>query len=167
MPEYKKSIWEPNPKYKTENDYISHDLLRIIDTIQSIEAAKKRVPPIPLQDLIKIAKKCKNLPSSDTITSEQFEKKLNHLLSYGAGIKMTIAIIAGVSHGQYPPIDKKNLSGLVKMQVITANEKEFFSRKKTGCIANVYVNKILPKWRKERNKGKLPQAIDEEWAKAR
>lgn len=163
--EFRRSIWEQNQHYKTKHSKINFDLIPIIDTIQSVEAAKKRTPPIPLNELVKIAEISKNLPPPSKITVKQFKELLNTFDCYGAGIKTIIAIIARVSKGKYPPIDKKILAGLRRGDVITEEEETALNGNTRRKIASIYVEKVLPKWRRELAKGKLPKDIDEEWAR--
>ena len=165
MGEYRKSIWEQNPEYRTEHKELNIDLIHIIDTIQSIEAAKKRTPPIPLKNLIKIAEISKELQNHSDITAEEFKRRLDMFGCYGAGIKTRIAIMSRLSEGKYPPIDEKNLRGLRNLGLISEKEEKTLNGKNREKIARVYVEKILPKWNEERAKGRKPENIDDEWAK--
>jgi len=163
---YRRSIWDDNPKYKTGRKNLSPDLVSLIDTIQSVESAKKNTPPIPLKNLIEMAEQKNNLPEPSKITIDQFEKVLDTFCCYGAGVKTTIAIVARLSDGKYPPIDKKNISGLCKKGVITTSDGTSLNGNSHGLIAKIYVEKVLPEWRRELEKGKLPKEIDGEWARA-
>lgn len=167
MQPFRRSIWdeEENSAYKTEYQKIDPNLIPIIDRIQKVEAAKKQVPPIPLANLIKIARLSENLPPSTEITVDRFEELLNKLRCYGAGIKTIIAIIAKLSEGEYPPIDGNTLAGLHKKKIITYEELKSCNGRSRSKVAHIYVNKILPEWKKERDKGRLPKEIDEEWAR--
>lgn len=166
MTQFRRSIWEQNQHYKTKHTRINPDLIPIIDVIQSVEAAKKRTPPIPLNGLIKIAELSKSLPAPSKVTVGQFKRLLDDLDCYGAGVKTIIAIIARVSEGEYPPIDEKIAAGLRMMGVITEREEVSLNRNSHAMIASIYVSKVLPKWREELAKRKSPKdIIDEEWAR--
>lgn len=165
MAQFRRRIWEQNQHYKTKHTRINPDLIPIIDVIQSVEAAKKRTPPIPLSGLVKIAELSKTLPDPTKVTVAQFKRLLDGLDCFGAGVKTIIAIIARVSEGKYPPIDEKIAAGLRMMGVITEREESSLNRNSLARIASIYVNKILPKWREELASGKSPKDIDEEWAR--
>lgn len=165
MAQFRRSIWEQSQRYRTKYLGIDPDLIPVIDVIQSVEAAKKRTPPIPLNALIKIAELSKSLPDPSNVSVGQFKRLLDDLDCYGAGVKTVIAVIARVSGGKYPPIDEKIAAGLHVMGIITEGEEASLNGSSHVRIAGVYVNKIVPKWREELASGKSPKQIDEEWAR--
>lgn len=165
MGQFRRSIWVKNQAYKTEFHKIDSKLFQIIDIIQSVEAAKKQIPPIPLNNLIKMAELSKDLPNPSGITEEQFRKLLEDFHCYGSRPKTAIAIIAKLSGGEYPPIDEKTSKGLRDMKIITESDEKSLNGQSSRRITKIYVEKVLPAWRKERQSGKSPKQIDEEWAR--
>lgn len=164
---YKRSIWDKNREYETENKLDDKLIQKIgvIQKIQRVEAAKKQAPPIPLKDLAKIAESSDKF--SNIKTDDEFREKIEKLGKiYGCGVKTGIAIIAVISKGKYPPIDKKNLAGLCKKGVITKKEEKILNGKSYAKIASIYFDKILPEWKKDLPKNNNdPKLVDEKWAR--
>ena len=163
---YRRSIWEFNDEYAPSPKDAGDVDLQLIATLQSIEAAKKRTPPIPIARLPELAEKLKSAPDPEMVDPHGFAAYLNEICVYGVGIKTAVCMLAVVSKGAFPPMDQKLAAGLHKLGHITESVAEALNSGKVEDFAAVYVGKIIPLWRDARSQGEEPRAIDDRWSGA-
>jgi hypothetical protein len=161
---YRRSIWEGDDRYGTPSKRGAIDW-KLISTLQSIEAAKKRTPPIPLAELPKLANALKAPPQLDGLNAATFAAYLKSLLVYGCGIKTAVGMLAVISKGEFPPMDEKLAAGIRNRDWIDAAEAKALNGASVQRFAKVYVERVMPRWRKARARGRKPSAIDRRWAR--
>jgi len=161
---YADSIWTFDNEYAPPPEIVGHSELRLIGMLQSIEAAKKRVAPIPVVGLLILAAKLKHPPKLKGLQAEQFADYLDDLDVYGAGIKTAVCMLAVASGGAFPPMDRKLVAGLREMGCITASEANALNGADVEEFAYVYVETVIPFWQTARQAGVDPRTIDEQWA---
>ena len=160
---FRRSIWQQDERYKFRSETFFPDLLCKVCRVQSIEAAKKRTPPIPIPSIVRIIEVVEGLPDAADVTAEQFEEALKEMNCYGAGLKTLICIVAVMKHGQYPPLDERIAKAArLKNAVTVAEEHELNGRNRTR-MAQIYVSKLLPKWLEELEHESSAEALDNSW----
>ncbi len=160
---YKRSIWDFDKRYSIELGSLSGDALRKIGLVQSVESAKKRTPPIPVAYIINLVNVIEKLPPSSRISVQQFKKCLEEIDCWGADIKTSICILSVLKNGQYPPLDWRIAKTARKKNVIDDKEEQSLNGKNKEKIAKIYIEKLLPLWRKELDKVKDPKSLDNNW----
>lgn len=160
---YRRSIWDFDDRYAIEEDRVSPTLLQQIGLVQSIEAAKKRTPPIPIGSIIQMIRKIENLPDSSQITQEQFEKAIKDLDCWGARTKTVICILSVLKNGRFPPLDWKIARAARLKKLINENEERSLNGNSNKKISEIYVNKVLPQWLEELNVTKNAKELDNNW----
>ena len=163
---YRRSIWIFNEKYAPPPENAADVDFQLIGLLQSIEAAKKRTPPIPIARLPELAEKLKCPPEQITLNAAGFADYLNNLLVYGVGIKTAVCMLAVVSGGAFAPMDDKLAEGLLKLGVITPDDAKALNGVNVQNFAAVYVGKVMPPWRNARSTDETPEEIDKRWAQA-
>lgn len=164
---YRRSIWDIDGRYAVELDGVSSDLLKKIALGQSIESAKKRTPPIPIADLVRIIQSIEELPSPNVVTVQQFQAFLEAAKTiWGAGVKTIICMLAVFTEGTYPPLDSKIALAAKVLGYLDAPELKAINGASTQRIADIYVNRLLPAWSGELQASKLsPRDLDNEWGR--
>lgn len=163
---YKRSIWDVDKRYSIDIANLSKEMQEKIAVVQSVESAKKRTPPIPISDIVKIINAVENLPSPAQITVKKFTTCLDKIDSWwGCGIKTSICILSVLKHGKYPPLDERIARAAKKKRIITEDEEKILNGKNKSKIASIYVNKILESWLKDLKEVKDPKKLDNKWGK--
>lgn len=162
---YKRSIWDIDKRYSIDIDGLSKELLEKVGLVQSIESAKKRTPPIPISDIIKIVNAVECLPDPSEITVDKFKTCLEAIDSWGADIKTSICILSVLKQGLYPPLDWRIAKTAKIKNIVTDNEEKTLNGKNKDKIASIYVKKLLKGWTKELEQIKDPKALDNQWGK--
>ena len=103
------------------------------------------------------------LPGPDQITPERFKECLESIRCWGADIKTAICILSVLREGQYPPLDWRIAKAARKKQVIDEKEEAALNGKNKRKIAEIYVEKLLPKWIAELDEVKDPKLLDNSW----
>ena len=159
---YRRSIWNFDERYTIDKPLLDAELLKRISLVQSVEAAKKQTPPIPITDILKLIEIADNLPEPSKITTDTFKDQLSKVECWGAGIKTVICVLAVLTNGSYPPLDKKIAKAARLKQLINTDEEKAINGISHKTIAKIYVEKILPKWTEELE-SQSAQQVDEEW----
>jgi len=164
---YRRTIWKLNEEYAPPPEKADDVDLQRVGLIQSIEAAKKRTPPIPIARLPELAEKPKAPPNVGELDPKAFAAYLSDLCVYGVGIKTAVCLLAVTSGGQFPPMDEKLAAGLLKLGFIDGEDGNALNSPNIETFTSVYVRKVVPRWRKARSKGEPPEDIDRRWARGR
>ncbi len=159
-----RSIWDYNRKYNLIGDLLINADAKLLARLQSIEAAKKRTPPVPLAHLIRLCDLLANRPRVDRVDAEAFAAYLSRLIGYGVRIPIAVCMLSVLSNGAYPPIDAKVTIGLLRRKLITERQASALKGNKPKVFAPVYVCAVLPEWRRLRKQGMSPRVIDEKWS---
>ena len=135
--------------------------------IQSIEAAKKRIPPIPFVQFPRLIDKLKSHPNPSTLKPDEFARYLEGIRTiYGVGIKVAVCMLAVLSKGRFPPIDEKVVKGLVNLQLVTREDGRILNGQNVQAFSKVFVRQVHRHWRRALSDGKTPEEIDKEWTDA-
>ena len=169
---YRSSIWTVDKEYSISRRFTTSEF-RIISRLLAVNVAKMTVPIIAPANLLEISKRAKMLVRvlsrsnhCDRVKKQNVAKFLDDSLAYrGAGILTVICILAVVSDGEYPPMDRYVANGLLSKKKITEIQKKKLLAKSNEDFADVYVGKVIPAWRQER-KNRTPQEIDDFWGAA-
>ena len=159
-----RSIWDFNREYILVGGLRKDVDTKFLARLQSIEAAKKRTPPIPLAHLIGLCDILKNRPRIDRVDAAAFAVYLSHLIGYGIRIPIAICMLSVTSNGAYPPMDAKVAVGLLGRKLITAQQASALKGNEPKIFAPVYVCEVLPEWRRLRKQGMSPRLIDDKWS---
>jgi hypothetical protein len=125
-----------------------------------------RVPPIPPNGLLVIARKAKALPAAGRVSANHILKFLEATVSiHGAGIATVICMLAVLRNSSYPPYDQKVAAGLRKLGYISKPEADKLESGEPAEFAEVYVRKMIPAWIMER-KVLSAEAVDYRWGSA-
>jgi hypothetical protein len=162
---YKRSIWDVDERYSIEIDNLSKDMLEKVGVVQSVESAKKRTPPIPIADIVKIINAVEKLPAPSELTVEKFQTCLEAIDSWGADIKTSICILSVLKKGLYPPLDWRIAKAAKIKNIVTDDEEKTLNGKNKNRIASIYVQKLLKGWAKELEQVKDPRTLDNQWGK--
>jgi hypothetical protein len=163
---FRRSIWTFDANYASVPKLATGIDLSLISRLQSIEAAKKRTPPVPVAKLAEVGARIAKRPSPKRITACQFAEFIRGLTVYGLGIKTATCMLAVMSRGAYAPMDEQVAAGLHSLRVITSDEQKALNGSNVLQFSEVYVGKVLPKWRSQVAKGIKPQELDAKWARA-
>ena len=162
---YKRSIWNIDKRYSIDKDSLSTDMLKKVGMVQSIESAKKRTPPIPFADIVKIINTVENLPAPSNINVEEFITCLKSIDCWGADIKTSIFILSVLKNGLYPPLDWRIAKAARMKNIVDDREEKILNGKSKRKIAEIYVKKLLNGWERELQKVKDPKKLDNQWGK--
>jgi electron transfer flavoprotein alpha/beta subunit len=100
------------------------------------------------------------------VSTNQIQRFLEDTVSiHGAGIPTVVCMLAVVSEGAYPPMDRRVAAGLRKLRRISKADAEKLESGEPAEFAEVYVRKVIPAWIKER-KSSSPEAVDHGWGSA-
>jgi len=153
-------------RYDVDYAVLSASEVATICRLSSVDAAKKRVPPIPPNGLLAIAKAAWALPAVGRVSADQVEKFLKDTVSiHGAGIPTVVCMLAVESEGSYPPMDRRVVAGLRKLGYIGKADADKLESAELAEFAVVYVRKVIPAWIKER-KSQSAEAVDHGWGSA-
>lgn len=169
MPEnkspYKRSIWDQDERYKVDSISFSENDKATVARLMSVDAAKKNTPPIPISGLLSISTLAKAMPKSEVATMQHIEGYISGAEKiHGAGIPTAICMLSVETVGDYPPIDKKFSAGLKQAGVITEEDKKSLVGSNKSKFAKVYVEKVIPEWKKSL-KGRTVQQADNYWGR--
>jgi hypothetical protein len=139
--------------------------LKLIATLQGIEAAKKRTPPIPIAQLSELSKQLRFRPSLKGLDASTFAAYLKELRVYGCGIKTAVCMLAVISNGAFPPMDDKLAAGLRKHGWIEPHEAKALNGASVNKFSTAYIERVFPRWRAARSRGDKPSKIDARWAR--
>lgn len=159
-----RSIWEYNRNYDLLAGLVKNADAKLLSQLQSIEAAKKRTPPIPLAHLLRLCHLLKKRPPVDKVDADTFSTYLSRLLGYGIRVPTAICMVSVVSKGRYPPMDTRVTDGLLRRNLITGQQAKALRSNDPGVFSEVYVGVVLPEWRKLIRQGIKPSAIDRQWS---
>lgn len=162
---YKRSIWDIDKRYSININNLPRDMLEKIGIVQSIESAKKRTPPIPISDIVKIVTAVENLPDPSDISVEEFQTCLNEIDSWGADVKTSICILSVLKSGLYPPLDWRIAKAAKMKNMISESEEKILNSKNKNKIASIYVQKLLKGWTQDLREVKDPKTLDDQWGK--
>lgn len=163
---YRRSIWHHDRRYDLQHQSLGVQEFETIARLSSVDAAKKRIPPIPPHQLLEISKAAKAMPAAATVNVSDVACFLKAgLKHHGAGIPTLICILAVETQGAYPPMDRKFAAGLVAKQKVTPNERDALIGTHVKKFAEIYVQKVLPAWRESR-KELSSEAADNYWGSA-
>lgn len=127
---------------------------------------KKQVPSIPPKGLLAIAQAARSLPPVDRVSAMQVIQFLEGTLSIdGAGIPSVVCMLAVVSDGAYPPMDRRVVAGLRTLGHIGQLDVDKLESGEPEEFGEVYVNKVIPAWVKAR-KSKSAEDVDHAWGAA-
>ncbi len=160
---FRRSIWDADKRYVLPENLSQPEVAEMIKTLRWVEAAKKRVPPIPDQGLLAIARFAALVPEPKEAKPDTIATFLRDATSvFGAGPAVCICMLAVLKGGEYPPMDRKIVEGLLKMEAVSKDEAASLSSADSGSFANVYFEKVIPAWNAARAEGKrTPEQADE------
>jgi len=161
---FRRTIWKYDERYRIDCLNLPSDQIEAIARIQSIDAAKKRTPPIPVADAIKMFNLLEQVPKDCILNPKEFHQLVSKMDSWGAGIKTTVCIIAVMTDGRYPPLDKKIVHGARIRGIITAEEEKVLNGANLRSISEVYINKLVPLWTRDVERIRDPERVDKEWS---
>ncbi|MGH8254654.1 MAG: hypothetical protein ACRET0_00365 [Steroidobacteraceae bacterium] len=161
---YRRSIWKHDAHYKPLPTPADGADINLMARLQSIEAAKKHTPVIPIAQLFTLATELKSPPRLRGLDGAKFAAYLHRLCVYGCGVKTAVCMLAVVSKGTFPPMDKKLAAGLLKKRWITAHQAKALNGIDVKKFSMVYVERVIPRWIEARSCGDRPAEIDERWA---
>ena len=160
---YRRSIWRHDSRYDVDHAALSASEVATICRLSSVDAAKKQVPPIPPKGLLAIARAARALPAVGRVSANQIQKFLEDTVSvHGAGIPTVVCMLAVVSEGCYPPMDRRVAAGLLRLKYIGKADADKLESGEPLEFAEVYVAKVIPAWTKER-KSLSAEAVDNRW----
>ena len=163
---YRRGIWRHDERYDIQHENLGAKEFATIARLSSVDAAKKRIPPVPPHQLLKISKLAIAMPTVAKVKVGDVVNFLKSGLAYhGAGIPTLICMLAVETKGAYPPIDRKFAAGLVAKRKVTPTEEKALIGPHPTRFANVYINKVLPAWRQSRKKLSA-EAADNYWGSA-
>jgi hypothetical protein len=160
---YKRSIWNHDTRYDFPMSGLSPQDLATVSRLMSVDAAKKRVPPIPPAQLLQISTLAKGLSKASTATQTEFESFLakRHQF-FGAGIAVLICMLSVESGGDYPPMDRKFAAGLRARGKITDEQLSALVGSDDREFAKVYISCVIPAWHESRS-SRSPKEADDYW----
>ena len=162
---YRRSIWESRDSYAWKGGPLSSEEVEAIASLQNVESAKKRIPPISVSGLLKIAKILEQFPEPEDVTPKSFEHSIREMTNVpGAGIKTVIAFLAVNKNGKYPPLDRKVITALELQGYLSQDDGALLNGNTRSEISSIYINKVLPIWI-DRITNSNPQDVDEEWGR--
>lgn len=162
---YRTSIWDwkTDTNYSVTEETFNQESCEIISRLAFVDAAKKNVPPIAINDLLRISNKAKELPESIKATAVDIQNYLDNTKNIkGAGTPTLICMLAIETGGDYAPIDRKFVSGLVSKNIITKSDRRNLMKGSAAAFSNIYIDKVLPAWR-ESKKHRTPKEADCYW----
>ena len=168
---YRRSIWQHNTAYDIELSGLSKAELKEVGRLASVDAAKKRTPPVPLKCLLIISRAVREMPRPRAATQDDLEKYLSTTLQCpGVGIATAICMLAVQRNGEYPPMDKKVASGLRALRKIDAEKMKNLTcgrptKTAIAAFAETYVRDVIPVWL-ELRKIRAPSEADNYLASA-
>ena len=163
---YRRGIWTHDVRYDVDYSALNAAQIKSICRLSSVDAAKKQVPPVPPIGLLKISNAARALPPAGRVSSNQIRKFLEDTVTiHGAGIPTVICMLAVERRGSYPPMDRKVVAGLCALQYIGKAEAAKLESGDLIDFADVYVEKVIPAWIKER-KTRSAEAVDHRWGSA-
>jgi len=163
---YRRGIWRHDKRYDLDPASLSVEEFTAIARLSSVDAAKKRIPPIPPLQLLAISKSATTMPTAAKAkVSDVIKFLISGLKHHGAGIPTLICMLAVETKGAYPPMDRKFAAGLVAKNKVTAAEAKKLTGSNPATFASVYVGKVLPAWRDSR-KMLSAEAADNYWGSA-
>jgi hypothetical protein len=162
---YRRSIWKSDARYRPPAHKKVELDLRLIARLQSIEAAKKRTPPISIANLLRLATLLQSPLTVQEVNAAKVATYLTKLRVYGCGIKTAACMLAVFSKGEFPPMDEKLAAGLFKKGWITNREAAALNGAGVKAFSKAYVESVIPRWAESRSRGDLPEKIDQRWAK--
>lgn len=161
---FRRSIWQHDSRYDIDEAAVTRTRLRDVGRLQSIEAAKKRTPPVPFRKLMEIAETIRALPHPKDISEDVLIKAIEQIVSWGIGMKTAFCMIAGLTDGEYAPLDVKILTGLKNQGLISSKDQSHLSSSNHKTVCRAYLSLLLPLWRRRVESGDSPEEIDIEWA---
>ena len=106
------------------------------------------------------------LPSVGRVSTKQITQFLEDTVSiHGAGIPTVVCMLAVVSDGAYPPMDRRVVAGLRRLKYIGKSDADALESGEPAEFAEAYVAKVIPAWIKER-KTLSAEAVDHRWGSA-
>lgn len=171
---YRRSIWKMDDRYSINKDVLSGELLNKISCVQSVESAKKRTPPIPIQEVIDLIEAIEEIPDPENNTPLKFEEFLQKVEKiWGTGFKTSICILSVLTEGKYPPLDANIIkaariisqnSNNGEIQEISTHEAKVLNGTNREKLSKVYIGKLCPLWNQELEKNdKNPEKVDNMW----
>lgn len=162
---YKKSIWDFDPRYGIESVQIGDEERKTISRLMSVDAAKKNVPPVPINGLLEISKLAKKMPEAAKATEEDIENFIGSAKQFnGAGVPTIICMLSIETNGDYPPMDRRFSSGMERKRIVSKAYRKALKGGSTKKFAKVYVEKVIPAWKESLN-GRTPQEADNYWGR--
>lgn len=160
---YRRSIWCHDANYDFSPESWSRDDLAAIARLASVEAAKKRIQPIPIRSLLAISKSAKQMPAASDATEEQLAAFLTEGKRHqGAGVVTLICMLSVETNGDYAPIDRKFVAGLIAKDKISKCERKSLLSSDICAFARAYLKRVIPAWHESRA-NRLPFEADKFW----
>lgn len=167
---YRKRIWAPSAAYDFTN--LSLEQLHCLSVVYAMFAAKLNIPfPTPTAVLSACAAIAELLALPESTDPEPLREPVSRYMKLalsqkGFGFATAICLLAVLSHGRYAPIDRKNIAGMAKLQIVTREEASILIRKDLTAWIEVYLGKVMPAWWVEQ-RTLSPEEIDCKWGRAR
>ncbi|MDP1790297.1 MAG: hypothetical protein Q8L12_06935 [Methylibium sp.] len=160
---YRRSIWCHDANYDFAPESWSPDDMAAISRLASVEAAKKRIQPIPINSLLAISRSAKQMPAASDATEEELVDFLTEGKAHqGAGVVTLICMLSVETNGDYAPIDRKVAAGLLAQGNISEGERTSLLSSDVWGFSKAYLKRVIPAWHESRI-NRLPFEADNFW----
>lgn len=156
----KKSIWDETGPDRYLGDFNCN--AQNLAVLKYVEHAKKHTGVLSNSNLSKIDTFISEIPSNPNV-SDIYQYLDNVCGIDGVGIPIAICMLSRLRSSEFPPFDQYVLLGLFRSDVLTQDEHDVLARKKISTFSEIYVRKIVKRWREETASGRKPSDIDESW----
>ena len=164
---FRKSIWRKSTDYQFGN--CSPDEFNVVAQLYDVISAKLRIAFPNLADSLALVMAIASLPDEPAEAGRDgLEAAIKLFLSRaillrGIGIAVAICALAVLKNGRYAPIDRKVVSGLLNLGILTGGDANFLLGNDIGEFARVYTMTVLPAWHTETQR-RTPEQADAYWA---